>query len=120
MKIYRVEHPKTEMGPYQSDGEKGLDLYEKLGDMYSEHCNRINYPTRFNDCCGGFDNQIFMACPCKETLMYWFGKYIDKLKELGFIFYEIRIRKNYVIMGNSGKQVGFDKNKVLNKIPISI
>ena len=109
MKVYRVEHPSNSTGPYQSGAHYGLSGYREIHNaMINAHCNHVNdHPTP------GYENlQVEgRVCGCKtlKSLKAWFGDFLPKLIQLGFIIKEFDLPEDAVCCGL--KQVTFDASR---------
>lgn len=116
MRVYRLQHPETEYGPWQhwnhshmSDQLDTDDSREIMHEILS-HCNAANFPTPQED---GADMEEYMACGCpdKETLFEWFPPHSwEWLKEWGFEVLTLEVSR---VAHKSSRQVIYDPDDAI-------
>lgn len=105
MKVYRLEDPKTQKGPYA----------KKLG--YTSHAVRIahNYeddgshpgPEFFSDPLWMKDSER-SACESLDDLIDWFEPFTDGLLDEGYDVVELDIPNEYVRVCSNSRQLVFN------------
>ena len=99
--VFRIEHPKTEYGPYQS-GNSYEELYGLAQIMSDIHRDR---PIMHKE---GYVCGLSSIADTKE----WFGNFIDDLTKLGYKLYKYEVLNDYTIKAGivSNHQILFDKD----------
>ena len=107
MLVYRIEHPETGCGPYNSVSIEDmnaddLSFIDRMSDQHSDDYH--NHPVM------GYDfktaqlrGDVLCACPSLDSLKKWFNRWMTKLRWVGFKVYEIEVTK--CEMSISGKQI---------------
>ena len=128
MYVFRFEHKtkshtttKTNkvinVGPYSDNMYKHIDK-DKYISMLREHGNAVtghnNLPMdiKWAVPAQGMRN-YFCACDSVNALKKWFRGYVGLLRANGFVL--VRYEVESMVMGDSGKQCFFHKNKIIGK-----
>lgn len=100
MKVYRVEHKDSGLGPYQD--QSGTEVTNDILDnhYYPKHPRAMIFNKDF--VCG-FES--------RELLAKWFKGYIRKLKQQGFEFATYEVSPQHVDKNQPGTQLIFNKKK---------
>jgi hypothetical protein len=118
MLIYRVEHPETKCGPYNSGciTDMNDDDLNFLDEMIEEHSNDSKYhPVASYDFKKNpeqLEYDSLCACPTLDTLYEWFAGWLDDLFHVGFKIYEIEVSKAFI--GKSKRQVVFLEEDIIS------
>lgn len=118
--VYRVEHPISGIGPYRHE-EEGQFRNELISLMGEEHSKYMFGKIENNPHPGGYADfsdfeivatgiqKIQFGFESMEQLVTWFDTWLDYLFEMGFVISEYLV--DSVVVGKSGKQVIFNKDK---------
>ena len=107
MKVYRVEHHESRMGPYAHD-----EYSDKLYKMARAHSNEETHP------CPEQDGDVFMQdqhrCGFKseKQLKRWFKGYRAALRRCGFVQVCMEVKPKDTLKGPK-HQVVFDYDKAV-------
>ena len=118
MKVYRVECPEQQRGPYHFSAtllnDEQLFVYER---MIREHKNHSCWPVMSNDLKNRhvyYLTTIRSAFPSKPKCKEWFGEFLPFLLNIGFEVYQYEPTRVYTT--HSGKQIGLDIKECPRKI----
>ena len=119
MLIYRVEHAKTQMGPFQSEfygtgddydtlAPHNWGLYLPIGDeVHDSHYQYGNLQRRF-----GCHNKIHIEAMCEAEA--------EQLTEAGWLLAIYEVPDHCVFIANSLKQVVFDFAQAIIKLTLDL
>ena len=122
MQVFRVEHPETFDGPFNS--------YHGFycGEVRALYSDPIHFPAAWDDC---FDSSHFIAGNYRDhvcgldtlkLLRYWFEHpiVVPRLAACGYQITEFDVHPDNVRFGKSLKQLMFDrtKAKLVKRLPI--
>lgn len=110
MRIYRVEMPGSGAGPYSpcdhDDFIFEMKVDQELDQMYRDHKHdTFDHPTPFSDgeMPGAWDVYIEWDFRCgfmsQEQLVEWFGPWMHKLSELGFLMSTYEVPAPHYLVG---------------------
>ena len=105
--VWRIEHPKSHMGPYTSPTPWDSGGYGYIGRLPPE---TPNHPCIVEDC--GFHytrwpHGLVVGCKSLEDLCYWFAGAVRVLDECGFVLREYQVDLKDIHYGKSGIQLAF-------------
>lgn len=107
VRIFRLE--KDGEGPYAGGFKSRLDMAREHSE-YDEYGYKIRpAATDFGYDFYSFPAHLKFACDSLEKLLWWFDGWMNRIMSEGFSINEYEIDKRFVIKGNSGKQVVFNK-----------
>lgn len=119
MKVWRLES-KDGVGPYTAENErliKDKQTIRILKNMMRDHRSSSEHPEPGADAIGGkLCGTCIYGCPSFHGLKKWFGEYLYLLLTCGFV---IRVfDANEFHIGISGKQVAFNKFKIIDEFDV--
>jgi hypothetical protein len=114
VKAYRFENSEG-IGPYISSFDpENVALMNFKSRLHDAHRDNYTHPgMRFDislpDYLEASINQFVCACDTIENLLHWFDGFVDDLKEHNFNLIEYTVNKELMLVGDSKRQVFFDK-----------
>lgn len=144
--IYRIQHPETQQGPYQSrvlrdlcecvdedgdplsiyyDGEDHdadciapglLELSEELNNAHCDYAHPLAQDDGGVGASRALDNGWVCGFASMKDLREWFDGWIDEITDAGFEILEIQVPDDAIIYCHH--QVIFDPSAVVHEIPV--
>ena len=114
MYIYRVQHRKTGIGPYQSDSGFSFAL------THAHNSGILERPAPEEDGLMGYSRSLLCAMPSLESLLWWFEGFHSRLDHYGFEIVKVRAPKRAVKTGKT--QVMYDPalSTIVKHFPIPV
>lgn len=124
MKLFRLEHPSDNCGPYHSNLRFDDTILKNLSDDMSYMHQDHKHPAFFGDFCenpeamsSNVEHYLF-CCTSLENLKEWFKGYLEEFLTFGFVVVEIEVEQYFI--GDSRKQAIVRKDIPFRKQVVNI
>lgn len=115
MKVYRLEHATTGLGPWAHTSNKSPSLYRLMSDLGRRHFGMTeDFPDYWKSLTGIGTGKYYCGVQSLDHVDMWFKLSIPKFRKQfaanDYVLRAYEVDEEHVKMGMSGKQVFFIKD----------